>query len=524
MPLPITTTLGDRMVADMLGRAQDQNVRARQADAERRLLMMSENWREIVYAVIDARVKTSAVRIALKARVQRTYNVLLQVLRRVCVAYKIPPLRTLDGASESAQKAWSKLGIESSIATHAKKWERHAFALNVILVVPRVREDPSGQGRRLSYDMITPDRCEAYMDERDPMGTPVKIAFWEKHCSDRERDPWRWCVLDEEAWTYYDEKGRKVETQPHGAGVFPGTVWRLDDPVDDWWSSFRGEGLIDATPFVAYIAARRDWVRDGQDRRKEIFAAQDMARVPQQVAGAEGPMHIPLAPGAFSYESIESITSIEGFEAHIKSTLYQAAEYLGVPAQLVSFDFDSGAETERTAMQHAALADVRADHIEFYRRSERDLAWKTALVLRGQRHPLASQLPPDMIAEKFAIEYPELSFTETPGARLDVSKKRVEQGLSSTIREYRREYPHLTFEQAREQVLAIAAEEGELNQFYIQNNIPRGAEARLKTLAQMQGAIGGKASGEARQPEDDNDDDDKPGRADAADDRTDDDE
>lgn len=504
MMLPITT-LGDVAVAGMLARAQDANVRGRQQDAERRILMMSENWRELVWAHIDTRIKTPAVRAAIKARVSRTHNVLLQILRKVCVSYKIPPIRTLTGASDEAQKTWSRLMTEAHVPVAAKQWERQTFALNVILVVPRVQESPHGLGPQLRYHAILPDRCEVWLDERDPKGTPVRAQFWEKHPGDHERDPWRLVVLDDEAWRYLDQRGNVIETHPHNAGIFPGAVFRLDEAEDDWWSSFRGEGMVDATIAAAYVAARRDWVRDGQDRRKEIVSSAEMNQIPQQVAGAEGPLHIPVAPGLFSYDVIEAITTIDEFQKHISAYIRQAAEYIGVPAQLVDFDATDGAGDDRAAMMHAALADLRADNIEYYRIAEHDLAWKTSLVLRGAGHPASRLLPPDMVRDSFSIDYPELTFVETPSARIAAAKERIGIGLSSTFREYRREHPELTLEQARTEVLAFAAEEGELNQYFIQNNIPRGADARLKTIAQLQGAMGGEASGEARQPEEDDD-------------------
>lgn len=517
MMLPITT-LGDKAVADMLARAQDANVRGRQHDAGRRMLMMSENWRELVWAFIDTRIKTDAVKKALKARVSRTYNVLLQIIRKVCVSYKIPPIRTLVGASNEAQQAWSSLMTEARVATVAKQWERQTFALNVILVVPRVQESPHGLGKQLRYQTITPDRCEVWLDERDPKGTPVRAQFWEKHGADHERDPWRLVVLDDTAWRYLDQRGVTIETHPHGAGIFPGTVFRLDEPEDDWWSSFRGEGIVDATIAAAYIAARRDWVRDGQDRRKEIVSSAEMNQIPQQVAGAEGPLHIPIAPGLFSYDVIDALTSIDEHEKHLRAYLRQAAEYVGVPAELVDFDATDGGGSERAVMMHAALADVRADNIEYYRAAERDLAWKTSLVLRGANHPASRLLSPDLVRESFAIDFPELTFVESPAARAAAAKARIDLGLSSTFREHRREHPEKTLEEARAEVLAFAAEEGELNQYFVQHNIPRGANSRLKTIAQLQGSIGGESSGEARQPDDEeptDDDPTEPGRADA---------
>lgn len=486
--LPIIQTLGDRTVAEMLSRAQEINVRARQADAARRQAILSENWKHLVYGFIDTAIRTPAVRDALKRNVTRTHNVLLQICNRVCVAYKVPPIRYLEGASDEAQDAFSALMTESQIATKAKAWERAAFAGNVLIVVPRVR-DSGGLGPRLDYEMILPDRAEVWTDDRDPMGCPTRAMYLEKQGSDYEDDPVRTVVLDDQAWVTFDHKGRKRLVVPHGAGVFPGAVWRIDTPVDDWWSSHRGAGVVDATVVVAYLAARRDWVRGGQDRRKEYMASSDLSRVPQQVAGSEGPVQIPLHPSEFSYSIIDSVTSIDEHEKHIASYLRQAAEYLGVPSVLV--DWDAVGNTETGAGHHAALADLRASHIEYYRQAERDLAWKTALVLRGMGHPSSRLLPPDMVRESFRIQYPELTFAEAPSSRLSVAEKRVALGLSSTFREYQREHPDKTLAQAREDVLAFALEEGELNQFYIEHNISRDPSTRMKSLAQLQGAQGG---------------------------------
>lgn len=494
MPLPIITTAGSLAVAEMLSRAQSINVLARQADAERRILIMQENWRHLVLGYINAIYSTDVVKRSIARRIKRTYNVLQQLCRRVCVAYKIPPLRHIDGTDEQ-QRAFADVLREASIATRAKTWERYAFACNVVIVVPRVVELANGMGRRLSYDMILPDRCEVYTDDDDPMGDPVAIEYTVKSGSDHTGTPLQRVILDDKAWHYYDHTGVRTRIVEHGAGIFPGAVFRTSDPVDDWWDSHRGDGIVDATIEVAHLAARMDWVRHGQDRKKEVFFAEMLNVIPQQVAGAEGPVQIPLPPGVSQYNVLDVNTSITNHQDHIKAYIYQAAESIGVPAALVSFDFNTGAEAERTAAQQASLADVREENIEWYRKAEEDLHWKTALVMRGMGHPLASQLPPDLVHSTFRVSFPDLLYIEEPSARLATSEKRVQLGLSSTIREYRRENPSLTFDEARAQVLAIATEEGDVNQFYIDNNISRDPATRLKTLAQLQGQAGGLSGG-----------------------------
>lgn len=518
MPLPIITTLGDTTIAGMLEAAQAANVRARQADVERRLLMLQGNWRHYVEAYIANTYRIDAVKLAIQRRVKRTYNLLDQICNRVCVAYSVPPVRELAGAPEETQQAFTALIRESKIVTKAKTWERLAFATGVLVTVPRVRLDPAGQGPRLDYEMILADRADVYTDTADPMGDPQAIVYQLRHGSDFSSDPMQTVVLDANAWWYLDRAGRRIGKVEHGAGIFPGTVWRLDEPIDDWWCSFRGEGIADATIEVAHLAARMDWVRHSQDRYREYLGGENVDMIPTQAAGAEGPVVIPLPPDSYELDALAVNTPVSNHLEHINSYIRQAAESLGVPAIVVDFEMlqeGSNADAMNVA-QHAALAKLRNSHLDYYRQSEHDSAWKTALVLRGMGHPAAREIKPDVVRERFAITYPELTFVDHPMKRAEVSEKRIDLGLSSTFREYRGYYPELTAAQAREQVLAIAKEEGELNEFYIQHNIPRGAGARLKTLAQMQGAIGGEASGVARQPEDDDDDDaGEPGRASA---------
>lgn len=524
MPLPIITTLGDREVGLVLARAQESSVRARQADAEKRLQMLQENFLHLGWAYANTLYKTEDVRKKVRTHTKRTFNVLKQICNRVCVAYKVPPLRELKDAPEASQRAFAKMLKDAKVVTKAKKWERYAFAMNVIVTVPRVVEDRAGQGKRVVYDTITPDRCEVYTDADDPLGDPTHIAYVCKNTAEFTAEPLSFIVLDDEAWHHFDAKGRRVAKVEHGAGIFPGTVWRSSEPDEtDWWDSFRGSGVVDAGITVQHLAARMDYVRHGQDRKKEYAAGQGLAGLNQQVAGSEAPVEVPLPPTAFSVAVLDVNTPVTNHLEHIRVYLHQAAESLGIPSVLVDFDPSATNYGNVTALasyqQHEALAELRAAMIEFYRVAEHDSAWKTALVMRGMQHPDARLLEPDMVKERFAIAYPELTFVQDPMSRANVAEKRIAIGLSSTVREYHREHPELTYEQAKVQVLAIAKEEGELNELYIRNNWPRG-QAQKMNLPQAQGQQGGFASGESRNNDDEDEDEDdadgerKPGRAD----------
>jgi hypothetical protein len=128
MPIPIITTLGESAVARMLHDAQSRNTEARQADAAKRLFMLQENWRHIVYAYVNSIYKTDTVKQNISKRIKRTFNILLQITRRVCVVYKQPPVRRLKGAPQAAQEAWSALMREAQVATKMQDVEKRASA------------------------------------------------------------------------------------------------------------------------------------------------------------------------------------------------------------------------------------------------------------------------------------------------------------------------------------------------------------------------------------------------------------
>lgn len=490
--LPVITTLADTTLRDMLARAQHINVMARQADAADRLLILEGNWREVAQGYIHQLYRTPEWKRGISKRVKRNHNVLATLTDKCCVSYKVPPVRRLKDAAQASQDAYAELLVESSITTRAKSWERYAFALNVAIVVPVVRPDPR-EGKRLDYETILPHCCEVTTDPTDPMGSPRSIVYAVKDGSDRTggRNPITHVVLDDEAWWYLDEHGRTVNAIPHGAGVFPGVPFRLVDPIDDWWCSFRGSGAVDATLAVTHLSARLDWIRDFQDHKRELFASETLQAIPIQVAGPEGAMQIPMRAGDFDYKVEDLIVPIDEHAKHIRLHKRAAAESLGVPPVLLDDEAQGPVSDLVAAQQHEALAGIRSAHIDHLTKAESELAWKTALVLRGAGHRLASKLPPDLVAEKFSISFPPLSFVDHPKVRAEVYKAKIDLGLLSTFRAYHEEHPHLTFEQARAEVLQIAEEEAEVNKLYVERNLPRAVDERRNTIAQIQGRDGG---------------------------------
>lgn len=505
-------TLGDRLVAEALSRAQRNAARLRQQDAADRYAIMTDDWRHIAWRFIGERypdseqVSRQTLRDQLRNRVNITTNVLRRLCDSVCVAYNSEPSRSLTKASDEQAEAWNTLLRQTRVVTRAKDWERYGWALNVAIVLPVVRPDSSnGMGKRLDLDLILPHQAE---DVPDGAGGLSGITY-STIAGIGEQSHVEWVVVDAETFRYYDVNGKQLNTIAHNAGVFPGVDFRFHHPLDgdDWWCSSRGEGVVNATLNVAHLGARLEFVRDQQDRKREVVVSK--RQIPNGVW--TGLLQIPDDPADLSYQLHDAVVSPEHHIEHMRWHFHQAAESMGVPSILADFDAGNVANANplAAAQVHEALAAVRNEHVAWLTEAEERLWYRAALVMRGMGHPLRDTLSADVVHDSFRLVFPPLAFAEHPRAKLEIAEKEIELGILSTARAYMRMHPQCkSLEEAQAAVEAVAIEEGKLNDFYVARNISRDPKQRLVNLAQIQGAMGGRPPNE-----DDNDDTDEPGRA-----------
>lgn len=492
--LPIIETEAKRAIVAMTQREQEANARARKQESERRLLILQGQWKFLAMAYAGQLYKSDEARRAVQKRVKTTANVLGQLCNQVCVAYEREPLRQLVDASARASSAFSQSLKEARIAVRSKQWERMAFGLNVLVVVPTVTNS------RLDYLTFLPHCFEIIANPADPMGDPAAIVVEFVDPSDRASKRLSYGVLDHEAWRYYDENGNPTRAPVfHNAGVFPGTVFRLSDPVDDWYDQFRGEGLVEATLEVAHLRARMDWVRFHQDRYREMFMAAKVDKLTYQIVSAETPLEVGMDPEEAKWQVEDLDLPIDNFRAHIRDHVEAAAESMGIPVSAV--DVSSLIESVTPLghlLSHKATEKIRADHVAHLELAERDLHWKSSLVMRGMGHPLASALLPDEVRKRFEIEYIPAPFVQDPEKQLRVDKARVDQGLASTYQIYMQHHPGTTLEEAKQRVTEIAMQEAELDKIYVEHNLSKDSQLRGASREKLLGTIGGQRSGQVR--------------------------
>jgi hypothetical protein len=499
--LPPSTTLRPASPAELVKQVASGPSRARMMEAENRRLILEGDWRPLVWSLLLKYNYNNLILQAVAARVKRTPNVAKQVIRKVALAYKVPPQRSIADASEDTERAFRRLVLEQGkLQSHPQRWERLVWGLNVVITVPVVYPAP-GQpfGRRLGYELLLPSDTEVVTIEDSPTALPIASVTSVVESGYAAQDgPRKWCVLDDKAWTTFDSRGTQISRVEHGMGVWPGTVWRREDGADFWCQEL-GAGLFDATLEVAHIGARMDWIRQGQDHKREFLFCEDLKAVPRQVAGSDGPVEVELSPSEIKYETHDASVPIA---EHVKHQIRHAragAEALGVDADLVDWvEGSEGIEPIVAAQKHDELMGLRTATTVHFGLAEKDSAWKTGLALQGAAHPLAPLLRPSALADDFEAVWSELDFVDEPEARLRVLEGEVNLGLKSTVDAYMAKHPGMTREQAKKEIRRIDEEEAERAEFLAKRNTPRLVRDRRSNVAELQGRIGGMTGGEAR--------------------------
>lgn len=504
MPLPIIRTLADEVVREMLELAQERNASARKQDASNRILIEQENYKHLIQQQINRRYETRIARDELSKYVTTVWNPQRKIADRVLQAYKRPPRRTLEGAIDADNEAWQKLMADSHFDVRASTFTRWAWTVNVAISVPVVRQTPTGP--RLTYDLILPNVADVYTNLDDPLGDPAILIYEVSDASDFTDDPVTRVALDSEAWRYFDRHGQEIVSRrvEHGLGVFPGTLWRLENPIDDWWLSHRGARVVDATLAASVTAAAMSAIRKAQNRKMSMVIAESLKSLPEnQIFHHEVPIEVEANPSEIDFRVEDMMTSVDEFLKEIDAYYHTVAESYGLfseQADAVGSASDYANVTSLAqAKRRSALMEIREAQIPWWTESEKDSAWKTALMLRNMGHP--DSLDPAMVKDSFRIDYKPITFVDAPQTRLAVYRDKIKLGMMSNVDAIMEENPSLTRNEAMDRATQVLEDrtwyEGEL----AARNLSRDPEEQTMNIAQLQGRIGGQAGGNPTAPD-----------------------
>ena len=469
----------------------------RRQSAQARIDIAKNEFAHLVYSRIDEVWETYSVRKEIKAHAKMSMiNPLNNITKGITTAYNVPPTRTLKDQSEEINKKFAALLEEGMITIGAKQWLTLSFISNTIIVVPTIRELPLG--RKLVWDMHLPNTTEVITEE----GDPLQVAIMGTVFGDQV------CVLDNEAWWYFDEDDNIVNKIEHNLGIFPGTTFRIAPPMESYWDPTRNNNVVFGTIELARIWAEMSWIRKAQSRKIPVIIAQSLEDdVPAgQVFHPEQPFEAQTDnPENFKFTIEDMVTSVDEFQKHISIIYHELAESFGIDSSAIDFDSSvQGAENTvglGQAQQHARLAEIREDHIQWLRVAEKDLTWKTALMAQRFNHP--NSVDPSIVKDNYEVVWGPLMFVDHPQIRTQVQAERIKLGVMSPVDVVLADHPDWTREMAMKWIEQITEEKRAIAEFHAANNLPTDQVEANMTVAERQGQEGGFQRAENEEEEDD---------------------
>jgi len=459
---------------------EDGSTRRRLAAAVR-LKIDLEQHADLIRFEVKRHYKVASAVKSISEHVDTRHNVLKRVADRLATpAYEVPPAREWIGMPATTRKEWlTTLRDEGLLELETEKWTRYAFLLNVVHVLPQIRDG------ELRFETVLPHAADVIFDnsERDP-----SILVYDSDGGDFKR-----VAVDSERYWYLDKAGAVVDEYEHGLKdrrgrpVTPWIEWRISPrPDEDYWDRGRGQILVDATLAVGRVSAHMEWVRRTNAAKLSTLQADDLDDIPpEQAVTPERPLVMTSTTARFEVHDL--IVSVDEFVKQISSITEDVAEHYGVRSRVIDPRVsDTG---DQSLHDQEDKAKFRRSMIKFLRRAEHLLQHKTALVAQRSKHPAA--VDPELVREGFRCLFPELTFVDHPKAQLETDMMAMSAGQTDHVQIYMRRHPGVDEAEASAAVRKSIDIRNEFAALLAARNLPADAEQDGDSLAQAQGRIGG---------------------------------
>jgi hypothetical protein len=418
------------------------------------------------------------IRTEILPHVSTTRNLQKETTDRVAIVYERPPSRSLRDLED--ESAFLDSYRDARIDTLAEKWNRYAFFLGVVHVIPRYERG------RLVFVTVTPDSADMIFDpETDE---PAILIY---NCRAHGAT---FVAVDSERWVWYDRNLEILYQEEHKVGAVPWVQFRIQEPPEfDYWDRGAGQDLYEETLDAGRVNAHANWVRLNWSKKLTTFHSGENVKTPEnQNLGANQPVRT-TGDGVSELAVHETIVPIDGFRDELIEKESSVLRAYGLQIK------DETPE---------ALIKIRNRQIKHFEQAETELAVRVGAVLRSAGKIRATE---DEIRASFRCRFARMSNADHPKDRAETAKAELELGLIDPYSNFQDENPGVTYEEARDYVLANVESRAEFYRAWIENNMPLDPANDLRTAAQINGAIGGKSKfGNENEPGDGPDPDPDP--------------
>jgi hypothetical protein len=438
-------------------RAKWQNEEDRQADAQNRLDLYSDNYADIIEEALSEQFcKENYER--LRFFINHSQNIFKRVVNQISMVYKAEAQRTLSVESDRYEEIKDDIDIDSRL----RKVNRLTNALNEVIVVVAVRDG------RLCYDLVTPNVCGVVQNEKDP--TKMDALCYQttsvNTASSSDINYAYWSVAGEHAILDKDFKVVELIYSPTGDDatlgaypykdadgrfVIPAVVSHREHPEDKFWDQDAGADLYNAAVALGVKMTLMDYYFKSASFKQPYVIGPNIDIPMNQIMDPTSWIKV-NAPDPNSTAEVGLLDLQIAIDKLIEAITFQINSVInnyGISADMWTMSI-SEMSGRALKIRNMALLELRQEQVPMYRRFEMDLFAITRIVNNAHAKFMKWAVIPE--DADFTVDFGEIEFPEDPVYEIDLEKKRLDLGLISPGKFYQRFNADITDEAEAEKL------------------------------------------------------------------------
>lgn len=462
--------------------ARNQSEDERKLDAEMRLDMLEDDWRDVLLKHIGTLYDPEMFD-ELAPHVSTEHNVFKRFATEYSQVYKWGARRELGTARETdkADVLWEEAEIDDTL----EQSNLYLNALRDLILIPLVGDDG-----RMFIEILTPDRVTVVQR----MDRPTEIsAFWFTRYAADTQNNWmsrlynrsplnvEKVLVDDYAYRIFDKNDRLKLEVPHGIGRLPAVIAHAEKRTRSFWQPFPFGDVVELNKTVGALLTGMSYLQKMQAELQPTYKG-DIDDV------AEGTMlgASKVLSGKGDWGTLNLQASPQHYIDHINHRIGLVAQNYGLSPAALSLSGDP-ASGFAFRMQRQPLLEARKKQLKKWRRVERDLFVLMAQV--SQRfHPIVKLDP----AADFFVNFAEAEFTESPEMENRIDDENVAARRTSRIDVIMRRDPDLTRAQAEKKLQRILDDEAMVIGWEKNLNAPSDPSAPQGLSPRENGKLGAK--------------------------------
>ena len=424
---------GEAAVLQSFRRAKWTSDAARKIDAERRLAILEDDWKDLLWSKICAVYQSEKIRASVRDYVSTELNPFKRIATELSTVYRWGAIRELSDPRLDliARELWDECDINGSLEVG----NLYLNALRDLIIVPQVI---SG---KMVLSLLTPDRFSVIQHPEDPTQA---VAFWYERASSNTpgANKIERIYADAEEWRIYDTHSNIVRAWPHNLGRLPGTVVHASRRRDSFFGETEFEDAVENTLMVGVHLTFLTRLVKYQAELQPTYAGNPRDIATGLTIGAD---EVWSGPGTWSTLDLQADPTkyIQVINARIG---WVASQY-GLSADAYHLTGGDSTSGFQIRLKRLPLLEQRAKQIKIWRRVEKDLFLLTAMVSERE-HPV---LKIDPMAE-FKINFSEEPMQEDPLIQNRIWSERIAMNVLRPSSVKMEIDPDLTRDEAKQDI------------------------------------------------------------------------